>query len=108
VPRWLACVVGPIAGVVLGLAATAYAQESPGIVANDPTVDAVVHLLQGGGLPAVLALLGWWGRGLLASGIPIRVELHTSDRAEIRRLRQALDRREDSGTPDDPPPRGDR
>lgn len=101
-PRWLACVVAPVAGVVLGLAATAYGQEAQPIVANDPTIDALVHLLQGGGLPAVLALLGWWGRGLLASGIPVRIELHTEDRRELRLLRRALDRAE---TPDEPPPR---
>ena len=102
-PRWLACVVGPLLGALLGVAATAYAQDAVAPpVATDPTADLVLHLLQGGGLPAVLALLGWWGRGLLASGIPVRLELHPEDRAEVRRLRRALDR---ADTPDEPPPR---
>lgn len=100
--RRLACIVGPLLGALLGVAASAYGQDAASNPAPDPTVDVLVHLLQGGGLPAVLALLGWWGRGLLASGIPLRVELHDTDRTELRRIRRALERDE---TPDEPPPR---
>lgn len=85
------CVAWGVSGLLIGLAVTAYAQEGPiAHQAMDPTgTEAILRLIQGGGLPAVFALLGWLaGR---KGGIPVVLSLHADD----RKLLEDLRRRED-------------
>lgn len=114
--RHLRCMSWAVAGAILGLAVVAYGQatatsptEIPSTTAGmtDPTVALVSQLLAGGGLPTVLALAAWWLRGAVGAGIPIVVQLHPDDRAELRRVRRAIEHDEDSddSTPDGPPER---
>lgn len=81
--------------VVLALLAmplvAAIAQDVAPVVPADPTYDLIARLLQGGGLPAVLALVAWWARGLLAAGLSITVQLSAEDR---RLLVAAIEARE--------------
>ena len=78
------CVQTASLGAVLGFAAVAHAQgaaelapvgvSSPG----DPSTVLMLQILQAGGLPAALALVGWLvGRG----GIPLHISLSDHDRA---------------------------
>jgi hypothetical protein len=95
------CVAWAGSGALLGLAWNAWAQADPTVPAEaltDPGLHTLVELLQGGGLPAVVAILGWlagrWG------GVPLVVSLHADDRALLerasRRMAKAL---EDDDTP---------
>lgn len=78
------CIRSASLGAVLGFAAVAHAQgaaelapvgvSSPG----DPSTVLMLQILQAGGLPAALALVGWLvGRG----GIPLHISLSDHDRA---------------------------
>lgn len=92
---------------LVGVAAVAWGQEAAEPVqaaaTGDPVTDLVLRLVSGGGLPAVLALVAWWARGQLGAGVPVVLQLHPEDRAELRRIRRALERADDSDEP--PPPR---
>lgn len=73
-------------GLGLGLAATAWAQDpvSAGVTPVDPSMALLLDLIRGGGLPAVLAVVGWWvGRG---GGVKVTVELSEVDRRLLRRV----------------------
>lgn len=77
------CAGGAVMGLVLGLATVAHAQGAVELVPSiappqtDPSTALMLALLQAGGLPAALALLGWLlGRG----GIPLHVRLSDDDR----------------------------
>lgn len=103
--RHLVCAAGGLGGLALGVAAVAYASSTDPIaaaVSGDPTYDLIAHLVSGGGLPAVLAVLGWWLRGLLGSGLPITISFAEEDRRRIDRLLRHLDR--DDSESDEPPP----
>lgn len=111
--KHLRCMSWAVAGAILGLAVVAYGQatatsptEIPSTTAGmaDPTVGLISQLLAGGGLPTVLALAAWWLRGQLGAGIPIVVQLHPDSLAELRKVRRALEREDDSddSTPDAP------
>ena len=82
IPGVLRCGAGAGTGLVLGLATVAHAQGSDlvppvGVAPADPSTILLLQLLQAGGLPAALALMGWLlGRG----GIPIHVRLSDDDR----------------------------
>lgn len=96
--RHIACMRAALVALVAGYALTtglAWAQEPTTVVAtaSDPTMQLVVDLLKGGGLPGVLALVAWWARGQLGAGIPVVVRLSDDDR---RLLRSA------AGEPTDP------
>ena len=80
---WHRCMGGAVMGLVLGLATVAHAQGAVDLVPSvtppqtDPSTALMLALLQAGGLPAALALLGWLlGRG----GIPLHVRLSDDDR----------------------------
>lgn len=90
--RHARCLRSALVAALVGLAWTAYAQDpAPATAAAmDPTTGLLVGLLQGGGLPAVLAAVAWWARGAVASGIPVVVQLSDAD----RRLLEAVARRE--------------
>jgi hypothetical protein len=70
----------------------AYGQEVPfstGPSTSEPAEwHVLTELLRGGGLPAVLAMLAWWARGALGTGIPLVVSLHAEDRELLRSLRR--------------------
>lgn len=80
------CLTWALGGLLLGLAVVARGQDPTDVaVLADPTSMALlIDLLSGGGLPAVLALLGWaahrWG------GLPVVLRLHDDDRRLLRRL----------------------
>lgn len=103
------CVIGALIGALVGLAAVAHAQDPTDVVAlADPSgLSTLVELVSGGGLPAVLAVLGWlagrWG-GIPVAPLTITVQLSPEDRAELKRARRALER-EAQDDSDDPPPR---
>lgn len=85
------CTAWAVAGAVLGVAVVAWGQDtapSTGAAAADPTIPVLIELIKGGGLPTVLALLGW-----LASkgGIPVVIRLSDEDRRAIRKLRPKPD-----------------
>lgn len=103
----LRCLLGAVVGALVAVAAQAWAQEAgvgpaPATVQADPTATLISQLLAGGGLPAVLAALGWWlGRG----GLVLTVRLHEDDRRLLdrsaRRVARAVEepdprRRDDS------------
>lgn len=96
--RHLRCFRWALAAAAVGLAWTAWAQQNAappdalGSLAADPTTGIVVSLLQGGGLPAVLAVAAWWARGSLASGVPIVVALSAEDRELLRKVVRHLAR----------------
>lgn len=75
--------------------AVALAQDAPvpAPVTADPFAAALLALLQGGGLPAVLGLVAWWARGAVASGgVPVIVRLSDDDRRLLERAVRVLDR----------------
>lgn len=80
------CGVWAVLGLVVGLAAVAYgADEGAAAPATASTGDAAIllELVRSGGLPAVLAAVGWLlGRG----GIPVRIELSPADRELLEDL----------------------
>lgn len=82
------CGVWAVLGLVVGLAAVAYADEGAApAAAGDGAL--LLELARAGGLPAVLAGVGWLlGRG----GIPVRIELSPADRELLEDL--AADRAE--------------
>lgn len=63
----------------------AWAQDPPA-VPDTPSDSLLIHLLEQGGLPAVLAFIGWYLRGLLLSGIPVVAQLGEVDRQLLRDL----------------------
>lgn len=76
--RWLGL------GAVLGLSAVAWAAD-PVVIPEalaDPVLSWLVDLALRGGLPAILAVLGWWARGQVHEGIVVR--LSDEDRALLR------------------------
>jgi len=89
------CLTWAASGLALGVAAVAHAQDAvvAEVLATESSL--VVELVRTGGLPAVLAALGWLlGRG----GIPLRVEptrvvleLAPEDRALLGRVADALE-----------------
>lgn len=79
---WLLLAVWPL--VAVALAQEAVPVTVPAV--TDPLAAALLAVLQGGGLPAVLALAAWWVRGALASGVPVTVRLSDEDRTLLRRL----------------------
>ena len=85
------CVAGGVAGVVLGVAGVAYAQDpahTAAAVATSADMGIVLELLRTGGLPAVLGVLGWlFGRG----GVPVKLTFEADDRKAIDRLTTALE-----------------
>jgi hypothetical protein len=85
------CVAGGVAGVVLGVAGVAYAQDPAQAVtsaASAADMGIMLELLRTGGLPAVLGVLGWlFGRG----GVPVKLTFETEDRKAIDRLSTALE-----------------
>lgn len=102
------CLGWALTGVVLGLAVVAWGQEtgvgpSVGAQAGDPTAALLSQLLAGGGLPAVLAALGWWlGRG----GLVLTVRLHDDDRRLLDRSARRVARAVED-PPTDPRRRSD-
>ena len=87
------CIGWALAGAVLGVAVVAWGQEAgmapAPVQAADPTTALLSQLLAGGGLPAVLAALGWWvGRG----GLVLTVRLHDDDRKLVERATRRLAR----------------
>ncbi len=105
------CTVGALLGALVGVAAVAHAQDPADVVAlADPSgISTLVELVSGGGLPAVLAVLGWlagrWG-GIPVAPLTITVQLSPEDRAELKRARRALERADDDRSDsDDPAPR---
>lgn len=106
--RHTTCTLGALLGLVVGLAAVAHAQDPTDVVAlADPSgLSTLVELVSGGGLPAVLAVLGWlagrWG-GIPVAPLTITVQLSPEDRAELKRARRALEKADDDS--EDPPPR---
>lgn len=85
------CAVWAVAGAILGFALVVWGQEpgsNTGAGAVDPSIPVLIELIKGGGLPTVLALLGW-----LASkgGIPVVIRLSDEDRRAIRKLRPKAD-----------------
>jgi hypothetical protein len=110
VTRHLACLRWSIAAALVGVAAAAYSQTAADVSvapvgSGDPLADLLVRVVSGGGLPAVLALLAWWARGPLAHGLPVTVQLHPDDRAELRRWRRELVQRQEPDSDDPTPPR---
>ena len=84
------CTAGAVAGVVLGVAGVAYAQDPTPVAAAVASSDMgiVLELLRTGGLPAVLGVLGWlFGRG----GVPVKLTFEADDRKAIDRLSTALE-----------------
>lgn len=116
----LRCLVWVAAAALLGLAIQAHGQDPAVAVTADPVVGALLELLRGGGLPAVLALVAWWARGAVGGGIPvapitITVQLPPELLAELKRIRRAIEHdddkrgrlsiaRGDDSDSDDPPP----
>ena len=105
-----ACVIGALLGALVGVAAVAHAQDPTDVVAlADPSgLSTLVELVSGGGLPAVLAILGWlagrWG-GIPVAPLTITVVLSPEDRAELKRARRALEKADDDRSDSDEPPR---
>lgn len=96
------CLVWAAGGGALGLALVARAQDPVAVApAADPgSLSLLVDLIQGGGLPAVLALFGWLaGRG----GVPVVIRLSDEDRRLLRRLRPQPPKPDDDS---DHPPTG--
>lgn len=93
------CTLGAVAGVVLGVAGVAYAQDPTPVAAAVTSSDMgiVLELLRTGGLPAVLGVLGWlFGRG----GVPVKLTFEADDRKAIDRLSTALEGAAVSRIPD--------
>ena len=69
----LKCMSLPLAGLILGFAYNAWAQQQiadPAVPAStDPVVDLLLRLISGGGLPSAVAIAAW----LLRSGVPVRL-----------------------------------
>jgi hypothetical protein len=106
VRRHLACASGGFVGLVLGLAAVAYAGDSgQAAVTGDPAYDLIAHVVSGGGLPAVLAVLGWWLRGSIGAGLPIVVSLADEDRRRLDRALRHWEREPDSDSDEPPKPK---
>jgi hypothetical protein len=80
-------------GATLGLAWTSWAQGTDGATLateagamDDGTI--WIEVLKGGGLPAILAFLGFMaGRG---GGVPIVVQLHPDDRKLVTRIAKRI------------------
>jgi hypothetical protein len=81
------CLVTGCLGLVLGVAAVAHGQDAPPPTVTTQAIDPLTGLLglmQAGGLPAVLAGLGWLlGRG---GGVPVTIQLHGDDRELLKRI----------------------
>lgn len=96
------CIGWAALGATLGIAVVAWGQESgmaPPVAqaATDPTAALLSQLLAGGGLPAVLAALGWWlGRG----GLVLTVRLHDDDRRLFDRSARRVARAVEPDPPD--------
>lgn len=89
------CVTFAAVGATLGLAAVAWAQEpNPAAqAALDPASLALVELLKGGGLPAVLAAIAWWLGRTAHQGLMLTVRLHDDDRRLLEDLRRNREER---------------
>jgi hypothetical protein len=75
--------------ILAAFAAVAHAQgvdEPLTAAVVDPTAALLVELLKGGGLPAVVGIVAWFGRGALAQGVPVVIRLADEDRALLRDL----------------------
>lgn len=79
------CLTWALGGLLLGLAVVAHGQDPTdvAVLADPGSLSLLVDLVSGGGLPAILALLGWavgrWG------GVPVVLRLHDDDRRLLRR-----------------------
>lgn len=83
------CVRWSVIGGLLGLAAVAWGQSLPddaavAIATADPSAAALVELVKGAGLPGVLAMLGWWLRGITQQGLSLTIRLADDDRDMLR------------------------
>jgi hypothetical protein len=92
------CVAWSATGAALGLAIVAHAQDPLTQLATDPSgVQVFTDLLSGGGLPAVLALLGWlagrWG------GVPVVLRMSDEDRRLLKRFLPKDDDDSDNPSP---------
>ena len=90
------CVAYAVLGLLTGCAAYAQDSGAPSVASAD-TTSLLFEAVRAGGLPSVLALMGWTlGRG----GIPITVQLSAEDRDLLKRiakyLAKAVDDRDDS------------
>lgn len=103
VTRYLRCLGGSLAGLLLGVAAVAHAQAGPDPSAGlvPPWASTLVHE---GGLPGALLVLGWWAKGIALKGIPVTASLSDDDRAMVRRGLRALERQVGTDESDDPKP----
>lgn len=98
----LRCIGWAAACALLGFAAVAWAQQADpatAVVQGDPMSELLVRLVSGGGLPAVLAFLGWQLRGQIGHGVPVVISLNADDRALVKRLVRALERDDDTPAP---------
>lgn len=99
------CVLWAVVWALIGVAGLAWGQETQGPTQAAATtggsdLDTLVHLLSGGGLPAVLAAVAAYV--VKTGGFP--VSLSEADRLELRKFRRAMagkhvDDEEDSEEP---------
>lgn len=83
------CVRWAFFALAFGVVATqgiAWAQESATASVPHDSGMIFIELLKGGGLPAALAALAWWARGVIGAGIPVVVSLSERDRRLIEAL----------------------
>lgn len=77
------CVRWGVAGLLLGLALVAYAQDgSPAAPTSDPLLDAARSL----GLPGVLLFVGWRAASMFSAGIPVQLEISEKDWSRLEKL----------------------
>jgi hypothetical protein len=83
----LKCAAAAAVMAAFGVACAAYGQDAVAPLASaDPTGDMIALLVREGGLPVVLALIGWYARSIVVSGIPVTVRLSDEDRALLAKV----------------------